>query len=156
VKTAETLAELVGLNGIMDVEVIDHGGALKVLEIDARIPSQTPMAVYHCTGVNLLSELAELTVSGKFPDKAPARKKYAAIEHYLIDEKGVHNKGEHIMGEGGPLRYSENFFGADEALTDYEKGKLPWRGTFINTGDTKEELSEKRAAMQRRLCEGKE
>ena len=148
---AEKLAEIIGLCGIMDVEVIDHSGALKVLEIDARIPSQTPMAVYHCTGVNLLSELAELTVSGKLPAEKPKGRRYTAIEHYLVDETGVYNKGEHIMGEGGPLFYSENFFGADEAVTDYEDGKYPWRGTFINSGETMGELEEKRLSMLKKL-----
>ena len=51
------IAELIELKGIMDVEVIDDEGILKVLEIDARIPSQTPTVVYHSTGVNLLEEL---------------------------------------------------------------------------------------------------
>ena len=43
---AAKIAGLVNLNGIMDVEVIDHNGMLKVLEIDARLPSQTPATVY--------------------------------------------------------------------------------------------------------------
>ena len=150
-ETAVKLAGLIGLSGVMDVEVIDHEGDLKVLEIDARIPSQTPMAVYHSSGVNLLSELADVTIKGKFTSEIPKRRRYAAIEHYLINETGVHPKGEHIMGEGRPLLYMENFFGADEALTDYDGGRVPWRGTFINSGETAEELAEKRLVMFRML-----
>ena len=210
-KLAIRLAELVKLKGIMDVEVIDHNGTLKVLEIDARIPSQTPMAVYHSSGVNLLSELADITLNGKFTDKnlendeltnakhekekdtsrswkadeaskkilmtveAKSEKltvsetdsslleksgnisdrvktrKYTAIEHYLIDETGAHHKGESIMGESRPLVYRENFFGADEALTDYDENKSVWRATFINSADSEEGLAQKRIEMLRQL-----
>ena len=39
------IAEGLGLNGLMDVEVMVRDGQPKVLEIDARLPSQTPTAV---------------------------------------------------------------------------------------------------------------
>nr|WP_242976009.1 ATP-grasp domain-containing protein [Desulfosporosinus sp. FKB] len=48
------LASDLSLNGIMDVETILQNGKLKVLEIDARLPSQTPTAVYYSTGVNMV------------------------------------------------------------------------------------------------------
>jgi pyrrolysine biosynthesis protein PylC len=153
---AVKLAGLTGLRGVMDVEVIDHNGALKVLEIDARIPSQTPMAVLHSTGTNLLSELADITVLGKFTDKKPKLKRYVSIEHHLIDETGVHNKGERIMGEGGLIFHRENFFGADEALTDYDGKRLPFRGAFINSAETVSELFSKRINMLSKLKELKE
>ena len=146
-EAAKTLAGAISLSGIMDVEVIDDGNDLKVLEIDARIPSQTPIVVYHSSGVNLLSELADITIKGKFDDKKTKRRNYAAIEHYLFDSEGVHWSGEHIMGEGKPLLYRENFFGSDEALTDYSGGELPWRGTFINSADSEEGLARKRREM---------
>ena len=57
--TALALAEAVDLKGIMDLEVILHQGDLKLLEIDARFPSQTPMAVYWATGINMVQLLAE-------------------------------------------------------------------------------------------------
>ena len=153
-ETAEALANLIGLRGIMDVEVIDCGGALNVLEIDARLPSQTPMVVYHCSGVNLLAELAELTMSGGFAGAAPrGTRKYAALEHYLIDGDGVHSIGERVMGEGGPLTYRERFFGADEVLSDYGGGRAPWRGAFLNAGKTAAELAAKRDATRRALTE---
>jgi len=144
---AKSLASMVNLTGIMDVEVIEHKGALKVLEIDARIPSQTPVVVYHSMGVNLLSELADITLEGRFKSEIKNKSGFAAIEHYLIDEAGVHHKGEHIMVEGRPLSLKENFFGADEAITDYDGGRLPWRGMFINSGETREELDGKRNEM---------
>lgn len=63
---AVRLAELVNLHGIMDVEVIDDSEALKVLEIDARIPSQTPICILKSSGMNFVSELADITINGKF------------------------------------------------------------------------------------------
>ncbi|MCL1808853.1 MAG: 3-methylornithine--L-lysine ligase PylC [Clostridiales bacterium] len=152
---AMTLAGLVKLSGIMDVEVIDHEGVLKVLEIDARIPSQTPIAVYHSTGVNLLSELADVTLNGGFNKAKPKQRRFAAVEHYLVSDGGAEWKGEHIMCEGGTLLHMKNFFGADEALTDFADGCSQWRGMFINSGETEAELVEKRASMLRMLADWK-
>ncbi len=56
-ETARLIASTLGLIGIMDVEVIQQGKELKVLEIDARLPSQTPTAVLHSTGINMLELL---------------------------------------------------------------------------------------------------
>lgn len=57
---AVKLAEALQLCGIMDVEAILSGGRMKVLEIDARLPSQTPAAIYASTGINMLAELVAL------------------------------------------------------------------------------------------------
>jgi len=148
---AVKLASLVELHGIMDVEVIDDEGTFKVLEIDARIPSQTPMVVYHTTGMNLLSELGDIAVHGRFGPRNEHAERYSSIEHYLIDARGVHSHGEHIMGEARPLVLRESIFGADEVLSDYREGMGSWRGTFINSADTLEELEAKRTAMKREL-----
>ena len=141
---AAKLAELVALKGIMDVEVIDDHGEFKVLEIDARIPSQTPTVVYHTSGINLVSELMELFCSGELRPKAQISKKYCAYEHLLIKDGAVSEHGEHIMSEGGILHLRENFFGADEVICDYVKAGQTWRGTFINWADTQQELDIKR------------
>jgi len=61
-ETALTIARRLNLRGIMDVEVILHKGRLKVLEIDARLPSQTPTVVYLSTGINLVKLLGDLYV----------------------------------------------------------------------------------------------
>ena len=145
---AVKLAELVGLKGIMDVEVIDDNGDFKVLEIDARIPSQTPTVVYHTTGVNFVEELAELFCSGRLTAKEPGKKKYCAYEHLMIKDGRFTEHGEHIMSQGGPLKLRENFFGADEVISDFVREGLPWRGTFINWADTEEELAKKRENMK--------
>ena len=147
-QTAVRLAELVGLKGIMDVEVIDDGGEFKVLEIDARIPSQTPTVVYHTSGVNFVEELAELFCSGKLTPKETRRKKFCSYEHLMVRNGEITEHGEHIMSQGGVLRLRENFYGADEVISDFVKEGLPWRGTFINWADTEEELVSKRENMR--------
>ena len=147
---AVKLAELVSLNGIMDVEVIDDEGVFKVLEIDARIPSQTPTAVYHSTGVNFVSELARL-FGGKWDyadivnDKLTER--YASYEHYYAENGRIKCLGEHIMSGAGPLGLYSNYLSSDEVITDYKEGDTLFRGTFINSGKTLEELEQKRLNM---------
>lgn len=145
---AVKLAELVRLKGIMDVEVIDDHGEFKVLEIDARIPSQTPTVVYHSTGVNFVEELAELFCCGKLTAKDQEKKRFCSYEHLMIKDGRFTEHGEHIMSQGGPLKLRTNFFGADEVISDFIREELPWRGTFINWADTEEELVEKREKMK--------
>lgn len=150
-RIAVKLAELVGLRGIMDVEVIDDNGDFKVLEIDARIPSQTPTVVYHTTGVNFVEELMELLCRGRLTAKETIKKKFCSYEHYYVDNGRITEHGEHIMSEGGLLRLRENFFGADEVISDFVEEGAPWRGTFINRADTAEELALKRENMRLNL-----
>ena len=176
-KIAVRLAELTRLTGIMDVEVIDSGGEFKVLEIDARIPSQTPTVVYHTSGVNLIEELRDLfcgngiqkTTSNiqlkksglpetdlqlMMNDKQPktiSKKRYCSFEHLMIEGDRITEHGEHIMSQGGILKLREQFFGSDEVISDYISDDLPWRGTFINWADSEEELLLKRERTRKNL-----
>ncbi|WP_324823332.1 3-methylornithine--L-lysine ligase PylC [Sinanaerobacter sp. ZZT-01] len=145
------LAELVHLKGIMDVEVILDKGQLKVLEIDARIPSQTPTVVYQSTGVNFMEELAALFCEGIMPQRDWGEKKHVSFEHFIIKNKKVEGVGEHAVSSCGPLHYYENCFEADEVLTDYEDGEEVLVGTFINSAATQEELEQKRNCMRKKL-----
>lgn len=151
-KIALQLAELVHLHGIMDVEVIDAWGQFNTLEIDARIPSQTPAAVFHSTGVNFVEELAWMTLYGRFPERRrEAFRRCTAYEHYLLNETGVFSLGEHIMSEARPLTSHSHLFGADEVVCDYDPKENVWRGIFINTADTSAQLEEKRQATKAAL-----
>lgn len=140
---AVRLAELVGLKGIMDVEVIDDGEDLKVLEIDARIPSQTPIAVLRSSGMNLLKELADITLYGEFRDENTAggnEKIFCAYENYKKSDGVITAEGEHIMRNAKPLTYRENFLGSMETMTDYSGEDADFRGIFINWGEDKEKV----------------
>jgi 3-methylornithine--L-lysine ligase len=141
------IAEEIQLHGIMDLEVIDHHGTLKALEIDARIPSQTPTAVLHSSGMNLLEELQDLFSTGYFLKNQERNGNYVAYEHYLFSQNIPHPLGERVMITGKPLQLKAGFCGADEALTDYQPGQDTWRGTFINAAPTRQALMSKRVKM---------
>ncbi len=143
------LAELVSLSGIMDVEVILSGGVLKVLEIDARLPSQTPTVVYHASGYNLIEELADLFCGGDFTAKPlkQQKKMEVSFEHLLIADGQISGHGEHIIASAGPLSLLTDFCGADEVLTDYQPGAKTFIGTFIITAKDKAELEIKRERL---------
>lgn len=150
------IAETLGLYGIMDLEVIDDDGIFKILEIDARIPSQTPSAVLHSTGVNLLTELVDL-FENRWPQGTglmrlePSIERFASYEHHYLSNGVLQSPGEHIMGSPGPLHLYRNYLGCDEVLTDFKAGDEISRGTFINSGPTPEELESKRLEMMAAL-----
>lgn len=157
-RLAVRLAELVNLHGIMDVEVIDHHGVLKVLELDARLPSQTPITVLHSSRVNLLAELYDIVVEGGFTRPKISYGRDCSLEHFEISRGEYRAGGEHLMTAAGPLSCRRQFCGADIALTDYHEGAERWRGTFINFAETKDGLATKRERMADRLrkCAGAE
>lgn len=130
------LARSLNLNGIMDIETILYQGQLKVLEIDARLPSQTPITVYHSTGINMLEILGEAFVQGKSWQAFDVLEKRGVIyEHIHVMDEHLEISGEHIMADVGPLHLYPNFFGADEALSSYYPGKTEWVASLIITGE---------------------
>ena len=141
---AVTLARALNLQGIMDVEVILHDGLLKVLEIDARIPSQTPTAVYHATGINLIELLATSRAVENHQQDSVKWSGGVVFEHILVDQASLSVCGEHIMADGGPLTLHKDFFGADEALTNYQPGSKCWVATLINRGENLADARRKR------------
>lgn len=150
------IAGIIGLNGIMDLEVIDDKGVFRILEIDARIPSQTPTAVLHSTGINLLAETVDL-YEGRWEQgtcqvrlRSPAER-FTSYEHHFLSDGCLRSPGEHIMGSAGPLKLYEEYLGCDEVLTDYVEGNKTLRGTFINSGETHKELELKQQRMMAAL-----
>jgi pyrrolysine biosynthesis protein PylC len=142
------LARELLLNGIMDVETILHEGRLKVLEIDARLPSQTPTAVYLSTGINMVECLGHSFVQGSLyvpiPKRSAQNDQYVIYEHFLVTSEKIEASGEHILADAGPLRLLTDFFGADEVLTDYIPEKKQWVLTLITRGLNSEETWKKR------------
>ncbi len=131
---AVRLASELGLQGLMDIEVMVHDGQPKVLEIDARLPSQTPTAVYWSSGLNVVELLSRTVTDGSVPevDRRPARA--CVYQHVHAEDGGVSVLGEHVMGGARPLALVPGFFGAHEALTDYEPGRAVWSATLITLG----------------------
>ncbi len=150
------IAEAVRLTGLMDVEVILHEGRFKVLEIDARFPSQTPLCVYASTGCNMIEMLADLFLNETRSHLRPTMAaRGALLEHIRVTNGAIIIEGEHIMADAGPLERVPGFFGADEAITSYREGSAEWVATLIVTHETRSRAEEKRnrvlAAIQRRF-----
>ena len=143
---ALTIAKGLRLKGIMDVEVIlDHGGVPRVLEIDARLPSQTPTAVYESTGINMLELLGHIFVGDTLPVIPEIKALRGVIyEHIKVSQDGLEFLGEHIIGEVDSLEIVHDFFGADVSLTNFNLSSFPWVATLITTGESREQAWLKR------------
>jgi 3-methylornithine--L-lysine ligase len=142
------IADQLNLKGIMDVEVILHDNQLKILEIDARFPSQTPITVYWSSGENMVQVLSGLFKNKIVPNKpSDEKKQFVIFEHIKVTPAAIQVEGEHIMGRTGPLHLEKNFFGADEAITDYREEQGEWVATLIMTGKTESELTNKKTIV---------
>lgn len=152
-----SIAEAVGLKGLMDVEVIQNEGCLKILEIDARLPSQTPITVFWSTGLNMVELLGKLFTNpcGKlsFPELITDIALGVVIEHIAVNEKRLEIAGEHILARQESLRIHEDFFGADEAITNYSPDTKQWVATLINTGASREDAWERRNRVIRAIMQ---
>lgn len=149
-----TLAEGLGLRGLMDVEVILNRGELRVLEIDARLPSQTPTAVYWSTGVNMLEELAALFVPGYRRGEPagpaagrPPQPRAVIFEHVRVSAGAVEVGGEHLIAGASGLRREPGLFGADDVLTNRSPGRAAWVATLIVAAAGQEQAWARRRAV---------
>ncbi len=140
-KIGKDVAEAIGLSALMDVEAILTPKGLRVLEIDARIPSQTPAAIEAATGVNLLEELAT-TALGKPADRRP-REGSSVYRHVYLRNGELRSSGEKEFGHVVSPRFAPGLFGSDNCITDYEPGKAEWHATLISKGRTEKEADEK-------------
>jgi pyrrolysine biosynthesis protein PylC len=148
-KIGKDVAEAIGLSALMDVEAILTPKGLRVLEIDARIPSQTPAAIEAATGVNLLEELAT-TALGKPADRKP-REGSSVYRHVFLRNGELRSSGEKEFGHVVSPRFAPGLFGSDNCITDYEPGKAEWHATLISKGRTEKEADEKADACIERI-----
>jgi pyrrolysine biosynthesis protein PylC len=144
-KLTLTIAEALNLHGVMDVEVISSGGQLKVLEIDARLPSQTPTAVYWSTNQNMVALLGHLyaTPNAGFP-LVGGSSHGIVYEHIQVSGDRLQVRGERIMARRGSLNLLRDFFGADEAITNFQPDRDPWVATLMFCGTNRHDACEKR------------
>ncbi len=101
-KEAIFLATELNLHGLMDLEVIMTKDGYKVLEIDARFPSQTPTAVYLAEGINLIEQLA-MQFLYYVPRSYAHEMRAVRYGHILYKNNKATELGEHIMSMHGPL-----------------------------------------------------
>lgn len=98
---SHALAANLYLKGIMDVEAIFGPKGLKVIEIDARFPSQTPTAVYYSSGINLIELLFRAFTDGVEETGSLPENKYCIYEHLMLGENGILVPvGEQVLSMG--------------------------------------------------------
>lgn len=146
------LAKQIGLRGIMDVEAVAGPEGLRVLEIDARFPSQTPIAIYAATGINLLVEWvgAFLPKNASCPTGLSPKRTapgYALLEHLYCDGKTLSTRGEHVLAACGPLRLYENLHGADFLLLGESAKGRAWAATLVCSGENPAVVEDKKRAF---------
>lgn len=140
---AEHLAEGLDLRGVMDVEVLLRDGREPlVLEVDARLPSQTPSVVYWSSGANLVELLVETARRGTPPELVATPRRACVYQHVRAARGRLEVVGEHALAVAGPLRRVEGLAGADETLTDRGSSSRSWVATLVTTGAS---LAEARA-----------
>ena len=150
---ALAIAEEIHLTGIMDVEVVLNNNELKLLEIDARLPSQTPMTVYGSTGINMVEMLGNLFLNKNTVDFQQKYNRFVVVEHIRVSGSDLEVCGEHIMAKDGPLTLQSNFFSANEAITSFAPGKKQWKATLIFIGNTHEDVVAKRQKCYEQILE---
>lgn len=144
-------AEGLGLKGLMDVEAILTPKGLRFLEIDARIPSQTPAAILTGTGVNLLEQLVLSRTTGRKPLTRSGR---SGIYWHLHFRDGVlRTTGEKEFSHVLRPRMASGLFGSDDSISDYSPGKREWHGTFMVSGGTPEEAEDRRLSVIRAIMD---
>jgi pyrrolysine biosynthesis protein PylC len=142
------IATALSLKGLMDVEVICHENTLKVLEIDARFPSQTPTAVYWSTGLNMFELMANLFLNkSRTKENRPKVQNGVIYEHISVSPYLIEVSGEHIMSVKDALHREQDFFGADEAITNYATGRENWVATLIVSDTDRQAVWEKRNSV---------
>lgn len=147
------IAAGLGLTGLMDVETILTPEGFRVLEIDARLPSQTPAVVWWSSGENLLTRLAADFCGIVVPEAEEPRPARAVVyEHVLVEGDRVSDGlGEHVIAAAGPLTLREGFCGADWAVTDYRPGREFWTAVLITIGSTETEVRDRRRENMARI-----
>jgi pyrrolysine biosynthesis protein PylC len=96
----------------------------------------------------MLELLAALFLPGT--EKSPpdsAAPKGAVYEHVRVSSNSLEVAGEHIMSGTDALCLRHDFFGADEAITNYAPGRAEWVATLIFADATRETALEKRHSM---------
>jgi pyrrolysine biosynthesis protein PylC len=138
-KISRSIAATMALKGLMDVEVILHDHTLKVLEVDARLPSQTPTAVFWSTGINILEMLADLFLNNTIPGRGDRDAPMGVVyEHIKVTPNRLEVAGEHLISGADALQIRKDFFGANEAITNYRPHRQEWVATLIISEETRE------------------
>ncbi len=153
---ATKIAEALEIKGIFDIEVIERNGRLYVLEIDARMPSQTPIAVYFATGINMIKEMILYNTIDNYRIR-PNLFKICILQHIYLENSKLKGKGEGIMSQVGPLLRKIDYFGVDEALISnpkiYDGFVAELIVSFPTYNDAKHQLEQSIEKIEEKLME---
>lgn len=150
----DEIASAINLSGIMDIEVIQTERGLELLEIDARLPSQTPSAVFHSSGINMVELLLDYWLNGRLPDFSQTSNLSKAViyEHFNLKRGLLEGSGEHILRDGSGLKIMKDQFGADVLISNMEMYPRDWVATAIFVANTEKLVWEKRNKSIANLC----
>ncbi|MFX1466077.1 MAG: 3-methylornithine--L-lysine ligase PylC [Promethearchaeota archaeon] len=114
------IAKGLNLNGLTDIQsIVTDSNFVKTNEVNARLPSQTPTVVFHSTGINIVQEIVEMFLENRLPLKKVDIEKGVVFQHVVIRDHSLKVQGEHILKDAKNLTQELNFFGADEAITNF-------------------------------------
>ena len=141
------IASEINLRALMDVEAIVTSKGLRVLEIDARVPSQTPAAIEAATGVNILERLYSSAIGKDFSCRPEDG---SSVYCHLVYKDGILRAcGEKEFSKVRSPSFGK-LFGSDLSISDYSPGSDEWGATLIFTGkDRKEAESGFDSAVER-------
>lgn len=145
------IAEGLQLQGLMDVEAVMDGVVPRLLEVDARFPSQTPAAIYHATGVNLLQELYSTFVEDRSPVRAETG--FSLYEHLTYVNGVLKSCGEKRFAAIRSPDIIPGFYGCDEAITDHRPDSKRWSAAIMISGESGEEVLRRRNECINRMME---
>jgi pyrrolysine biosynthesis protein PylC len=138
------IVQRLSINGIMDLEAIVDNNQIKVLEIDARFPSQTPVTVFWSTNLNMVEMLCDLYLGHTVSLNYSYLNKSVIYEHIRVKNKRINVCGEHVLSSAMGLEVISDFFGANEAITNYDPINENWVATLIFKEDCLEEVIQQR------------
>jgi len=100
----------------------------------------------------MVEMLAGVFCENVMPDVPEVKNEKPVIfEHVKACFGQLESGGEHIMSEAGAVKCIENFFGADEAVTDYKPGSTNWAATLIIKENSPDDAWKKRSSVLKDL-----
>lgn len=97
---ARRLAEEIGLEGLLEVQAVFHGGKCKIIEMNGHLPELSALCLFAGAGINLVQELmAPGAAAGELrPCRCLCRKNGEAV-------------GRRSAGDAGPMQAADTGFG---------------------------------------------
>jgi pyrrolysine biosynthesis protein PylC len=118
IEQGKRVAEGLRLTGLTDIQTVLTAGRVETIEANARLPSQTPTAVYHSTGVNMVELMASLFTDRSLPRAAMGSARAVIYQHLLLEGRKLKVTAEHALSSACGMRVEKGFYGADEAITN--------------------------------------